>query len=146
MAEYPMNFTANTTAAAGIPTPWTATTGDNRTLDCSVPKEFSGPGLGFSPEDLFILALINCYIATFKVIAANSKFNFGTIEGHAKLTLDRDTGAPTPWMKEAELHFTLLGVENEDKALRLLERVSKQCMVVNSVKTKVTFKFRVAAS
>jgi organic hydroperoxide reductase OsmC/OhrA len=145
MTNYPMNFSARSQTSAGIQTVWTTTTADDRTLNCSIPKEFGGPNTGYSPEDLYLLALLNCYIATFKVIAANSKMSFESLEGSATLTLDRDGEPPTPWMKSASLKFTARGVENAERFQRLMERVSKQCMIINSVKTNVSFEFEILA-
>ena len=138
-----MTFGARSHAPSGLDTKWITTTGDNRSLDVSIPKEFDGPNSGFSPEDLFLLALANCYVATLKVIAANSKMVFDSIEATAKLTLDRDESMPTPWMKHADLKFTAKGVQNAERFQRLMERVSKQCMIINSVRTAVNFEFEV---
>jgi peroxiredoxin-like protein len=143
MAAYPMTFLARAEAPAGLVTNWKTVTGENRTLDCAIPKEFDGPGTGLSPEDLFLLALTNCYIATLKVIAENSKMLFSSIEAEASLTLDRDESMPAPWMKSSLLKFTAKGVQNEERFRRLMERVSRQCMIINSVKTSVEFKFEV---
>lgn len=138
-----MTFLARSHAPSGLDTKWVTTTGDDRSLDVSVPKEFDGPNSGFSPEDLFLLALANCYVATLKVIAANSKLVFESIEATAKLALDRDEATTVPWMKHADLKFTAKGVQNPERFQRLMERVSKQCMIINSVRTSVDFKFEV---
>ena len=146
MTTYPVRFSANSNALAGIATPWMSSSGEARSLECSIPKEFGGPSSGFSPEDLYIFALASCYIATFKVIAANSKLVYESILADAVLTLDRDAGSPMPWMKQAVLSFTLHGATDEAKARRLMERVSKQCMIINSVKTDVHFNFEVVTA
>jgi organic hydroperoxide reductase OsmC/OhrA len=146
MSNYPMTFSASASAHNGIDSVWSAMTADERELVCSIPKEFGGPNSGLSPEDLFVQALMNCYIATLKVIAQNSKMSFASIHSSAELTLDRDEAAPTPWMKSVKLKFSVSGVENVDRFRRLMERVSKQCMVLNSVKTEVHFEFEVTPS
>lgn len=143
MANFPMVFTARSQSPDQIQTEWTTTTADERSVRCSIPKEFAGPSSAFSPEDLFLLALTNCYIATLKVIAENSKMSFSSVEANATLTLDRDETSVTPWMKNARLKFTAKGVQNAERFLRLMERVSKQCMIINSVKTDVQFEFEV---
>jgi organic hydroperoxide reductase OsmC/OhrA len=145
MADYPMHFKAQTTTPSGVQSQWVTLTGDGRSLDCSIPKEFNGPNSGFSPEDLYLLALLNCYTATFKVIAENSKMSFEVLEGSGTLTLDRESSSSGAWMKSAHLRFIAKGVENEERFRRLMERVSKQCMIINSVKTAVTFEFEITA-
>ena len=150
MANYPMTFSVDATTPSEISSAWNSTaargTPNERTVKCSIPKEFSGPESGFSPEDLFVLALMNCYIATLKVIAANSKLTFASLEASAILTLDRDDPAAAPWMKKAELKFSVTGVQNEASFRRMMERVSKQCMIINSVKTAVVYLFEVRAA
>lgn len=136
-----MIFSATTEASSGIDSAWNAKTGEQRSLLMSIPSQFGGPDSGLSPEDLFISALANCYIATLKVIAANSKMTFDSITGTAELTLDRDDAAAAPWMKWADLKFVVTGVSNQERFLRMMERVSKQCMIINSVKTEVRFTF-----
>jgi organic hydroperoxide reductase OsmC/OhrA len=143
--KYPMTFLANAHATSGRQSEWSAMTFVDRGLKCTIPKEFDGPGTGFSPEDFFILALMNCYVATLKVMAANSQLGFGSLDATASLTLDRDEGSSIPWMKCAHLKFLVQGVENEERFRRLMERVSKQCMIINSVKTSVHFEFEIRA-
>lgn len=138
-----MTFSARVSSPSGIETSWTTATADDRSLECSIPKEFAGPNTGFSPEDFYLLALMNCYVATLKVIAVNSKMSFSTIDGTAKLTLDRDQNTPTPWMTAVNIKFVVTGVENEERFRRMMDRVSKQCMIVNSVKTTVRFEFEI---
>jgi uncharacterized OsmC-like protein len=146
MPSFPMIFNATASASDGIDLNWSARASDQRQLVCSIPREFGGPNSGFSPEDLFIQALVNCYIATLKVIAKNMKLSFSSIEAEAELVLDRDDSAPTPWMKRAELKFRVNGAIDVDRFRRLMERVSKQCMVLNSVKTELHFEFEVSGA
>ena len=144
MSKYPMNFTATADATEGINSSWKAQTADERELICSVPKEFEGPNTGLSPEDLYLQALLNCYIATLKVIAQNSKLSFASIAANGTLTLDQDSTGEAAWMRSATLKFSVLGADNPDRFRRVMERVSKQCMVLNSVKTNLNFEFEVS--
>lgn len=150
MTLYPLVFKAESESLAGIQTPWVSraseqqgaeATGD---LKCAIPPEFEGPGAGSSPEDFFVLALLNCYIATLKVVAEKSKLSFEMLNGSASLTLDKNE-AGTPSVKSVNLSFTVSGVLNEDRFTRMMERVSKQCMMINAVKCAVTFEFVVRA-
>ena len=137
--NYPMNFPARAESEFGIDVDWSAkASADAPEFSCGIPKEFGGPGTGLSPEDLYIAALVNCYIATFKVIAQNSKISFHAIHGSGNLTLDKDVNGET-WFTAADLWFKVTGAANVERTHRLMERVSKQCMVINSLKTKVSF-------
>lgn len=141
----PMQFPAEARSEFGIEKDWAGRASVGAPdLKFGVPKEFGGPGTGLSPEDLFVSALVNCYIATFKVIAQNSKIQFARIEGSGVLTLDKDSGGET-WFTSALLKFNVSGAANVERTQRLMERVSKQCMVINSVKTAVTFELKAEA-
>ena len=143
MANYPMEFSAIAHGPSGLQSDWVTETKERREVACSIPAEFGGPNTGLSPEDLYLAALTNCYVATLKVIAANSKLEFATIEANGTLILDKDETSAVPWMKQANLRFKVRGVENVDRFRRLMERVSKQCMIINSVKTDVQFSFEI---
>ena len=69
MIKFPMKFEAEAHATPGASTQWTAQTDLLPPIPSAIPPEFMGPGGGYSPEDLFALALLNCLIATFKVYA-----------------------------------------------------------------------------
>ena len=41
-------------------------------LESAPPKEFDGPGDKWSPEELFLAAVVDCFILTFRAIARRS--------------------------------------------------------------------------
>ena len=125
---------------------WTSTTPEDRKLEYSVPKEFGGPGSGFSPEDIYISALANCYVATFKVIAANSKVDFTSLDTTGELTLDVNAETKKPWMSQAKLNVLVKTTGDIEKVERFANRVTSQCLILNSVKTEVIVSVRVETS
>jgi organic hydroperoxide reductase OsmC/OhrA len=110
----------------------------------AIPKEFGGPDSGFSPEDLFALAAANCFIATFKVVAERSRLEFRELQVEALLTVDRGPDG-APWMSDLLLRVRLEGASDQERGLRLLEKTSKSCLVLNSLKTRVEFSFEASA-
>jgi organic hydroperoxide reductase OsmC/OhrA len=143
MIQYPMSFFADSKSASGISTTWSTET-SNGQMTAAIPPEFEGPGQGYSPEDYYVLALTNCYIATFKVFAEKSNLNYQDILAKGHLTLDRDEKG-IPWMKTFLLKVHLTGCPDEEKALRIMNKVSQSCMVLNSVKTEKKFEMSVSA-
>lgn len=143
MIQYPMNFVSQSSATEGIQASWSTSTASGELMG-AIPPEFEGPGNGYSPEDFYVLALTNCFIATFKVFAEKSKLSFASLEAQGKLTLDRDEKG-IPWMKHFHLNVQLKGCAENEKAQRLLQKTSQSCMVLNSVKTEKTFEFFVSA-
>ena len=141
MQKYPMKFTVLSEGAAGIHTPWKAKTkSTDQEIPVAIPPEFDGPGNGLSPEDLYALALQNCFIATFKVFAEKSRLLFNSIRVESVLEVDRNE-IGHPWMARIHLNVILFGAEQKENALRILEKTSQSCMILNSVKTEKTFKF-----
>lgn len=143
MVRYPLHFETQTSADAGVTAHWSGGTRKHEAgMTLAIPTEFDGPGTGFSPEDLYAAALQNCFVATFKVLAQNSNLEFRAIKGNADLTVDRDENG-TPWMSRIDLHFALEGVSDHDLARRLLDKTSRQCMILNSVRTEKVFTFSI---
>ena len=136
MIKYPLTFKAKASATPGINETWTATSHGNPPLPCAIPKEFMGPGGGYSPEDLYGLALINCVIATFKVFAEKSGFTYEQIEGSADIIIDRGEGGK-PWINRIDLHLSLSGASDKAKGETLLKEAKAACIVCSSMKTEV---------
>lgn len=140
-----MRFDVLSEANTGIQSTWkTGPIHENQApvwMSGAIPPEFEGPGGGYSPEDFYALALANCFIATFKVIAEKSKLVYSQIKAQGQLTVDRDEKG-VPWMKSFSLQVVLIGATDPERALRLLEKSSQSCMVLNSVKTEKTFDFK----
>jgi organic hydroperoxide reductase OsmC/OhrA len=143
MNAYPMIFKAKANSESGIQTSWsTEAEKFNHQIPMAIPPEFDGPGTGLSPEDLYAMALQNCFVATFKVFAEKSKLSFQSVSVDAKLEVDRDEKG-RPWMARVHLKVSLKGAAQVDNARRILERASQNCMILNSVKTEKTFEFDV---
>jgi organic hydroperoxide reductase OsmC/OhrA len=120
---------------------WTTSTGAYSS-EVAIPPEFSGPGGGLSPEDLFNHALSNCFLATFKVYAANSKLEFSSVEAQGDLVVDFDDDKK-PVMKSLALNVKIEGASNPEKARLLAEKAAKSGFILNSVKTKCDIKIEV---
>ena len=145
MIHYPLKFQVRSQTAPGISTSWTTHSESlpAQPLTCAIPPEFEGPGGGFSPEDFYAFAAINCFAATFKVIAEKSKLVYGGLSLALDLTVDRDEKG-APWMAKADFQVTLSGVgEATERAQRILEKTSQSCLVLNSTRTEKSFQFQV---
>jgi peroxiredoxin-like protein len=141
MTSYPLYFDVSAKAHSGISTSWKSGSSQFES-PIAIPPEFGGPGGGFSPEDIYAMALTNCFIATFKVIAERSKADFESIEIASKLTVDRSEGG-NPWMKAITMKVKVTGTKDASKVERLLQKTSTSCLILNSVKTEKTLEFTV---
>jgi organic hydroperoxide reductase OsmC/OhrA len=138
MIQYPLHFQIESAAKEGIQSLWTSTA-SGQSATCAIPPEFEGPGGGFSPEDFFGLAAVNCFVATFKVIAEKSRLSFESIRVSADLKVDRNEKGQ-PWM--AELAFKVQvkpGSADRERLERALQKASGACLVLHSLKTAVNF-------
>lgn len=142
MIHYPMEFTSETVALNGVNSNWT-TRSKYEESQLSIPPEFMGPGGALSPEDLFNQALTNCFVATFKVYAENSKLTFENLKVESRLVVDVDD-KKKPVMKEFFLKAQISAPSNPEKAILLAKKASETGFILNSVKTVCHFDFQIA--
>lgn len=129
-------------------------TPSNPPLNIQLPSEFGGPShrsgtwkvaaevpSPYTPEDLFGMALANCFVATFKVFAQNSKIDYADLSVRVIYTIDLNERLPN--ITEANFDVHLRGVENRVRAERLLRKVSENCLIINAVQVPKTFSFAV---
>ncbi len=142
MIKYPVEFPSETESQNGIKANW-ITKSKFSESSISIPPEFSGPGGALSPEDLFNQALTNCFVATFKVYAENSKLSFENLKVSSNLIVDLDESR-RPVMKEFVLNAEIVSPSNPEKALLLAKKASESGFILNSVKTNCRFEFKIS--
>lgn len=142
--KFPMKFEVEALASEGVNSHWTAQAESLPPIPCAIPREFMGPGGGYSPEDLFALALLNCLIATFKVYSEKSKVTFQTIKGKVRLVVDKLPGQTGFAMTQAEVFLDVSGASDPEKARKLLDAAIKDCAVSNSMKTGKAFHINIS--
>jgi len=107
-------------------------------IETAPPKNFGGPGDIWSPEDLFVATIADCFLMTFKAVSSLSKLDWISLDVDAEGALDK---------VDSKLQFTdvILNVVlkipsdgNEERAIRLMQKAEQNCLVTNSIKTKVT--------
>lgn len=141
MIQYPLHFPASVISKGGVATSMRATAHGYPPIPMAIPQEFLGPGEAYCPEDLYTLSILSCFIATFKVFAEKGNLQFEEIKADGTLTVDRNAkGAPE--LQKIALKFYLSGVEDEEKARRLLAETEKSCLVANAIKTEKTFSYQ----
>jgi peroxiredoxin-like protein len=100
------------------------------------PAEFDGPGDRWSPETLFVGAVADCFILTFKTIAASARLSWTNLVCDAKGKLDRAEDAVRFTGIELYVRLELPPQADGEKARRLLEKAEKSCLVGNSLRFK----------
>ena len=113
-------------------------------LRTAPPVEYDGPGDQWSPETLLVAAAADCFVLTFRAVAAASKFAWHRLECDAEGVLDRRDGV----VRFTEMHLTarLLVAPGGDleRAKRLLEKAEASCLVTRSLALEPTLTTTVA--
>ncbi|WP_193164122.1 OsmC family protein [Microbulbifer hainanensis] len=124
----------------------TLTTEGVEPLASAAPVQFDGPGNRWSPEDLVVAAVADCFVLTFRAIAQHSGLAWTSLECSATGTLDRvdRTTCFTAFAVTATLEVPE-GTDTE-KAHKLLEKSEEYCLVTNSLKAEVTLNAKVTVS
>jgi len=135
MIQLPLEYRSSAVASSQGLGPWSIRSGENSSV-CSVPPEFGGPGGGFSPEDLYLQALINCFVGTFQVYAKGSKLQFQSLEVSGILTIDKNSAGAIR-MQGCLLEIHISGVDRPDRVQALAEKVLRDGFILNSVKTEI---------
>lgn len=109
-------------------------------IEVATPPQFPNGMEGiWSPEHLFVGAINSCLMTTFLAIAENSKLEFIRFESKGKGKLEMVDGSYM--MTEVELIPIVVVKENafKEKAEKLLYKAEKNCLISNSVKSKIIF-------
>jgi organic hydroperoxide reductase OsmC/OhrA len=103
-------------------------------LASAPPAEFGGPGDKWSPETLFVAAVADCFILTFRAIAGISRLPWVSLECHATGTVERVDRVTQFTALELQARLRVPSGANQEQALRLLTKAEETCLVTNSLK------------
>ena len=117
-----IDFSVSSVSTSGIKTIWEAKYSADKCLKIAIPTCFGGSGNEVSPEDLYLLSLLNCLIATFKVFAEKSKLGYEKLDGFAKLNLIQESSGVSSF-KNIDIKLELFSPDNHVKAKRLFNKV-----------------------
>ena len=135
MQEFPHHYTVS--AAGHLNGDVLLQSGRLPVLLTATPAEFGGHGDLWSPEALLVGAVADCFILTFRAIAAAARTPWKSLECEAIGKLDRVNRVIA--FTEFRLRATLRvpdGVDVE-QARQLLERSEQRCLITASLKAPV---------
>jgi peroxiredoxin-like protein len=106
-------------------------------LRTAPPADYDGPGDAWSPEHLLLASVQTCFLFTLRAIARLSKVEFVTLEVDAEGIVNRQNGVTR--FTEIVLHPRLTVAPGIDRAraLAVLEKSEKACLVSASLSTPV---------
>jgi len=128
---YPHHYVVDATAratgdvslsAAGLPP-----------LQTAPPPQFDGPGDRWSPETLFVAAVADCFILTFRAIARASNLSWTALRCATEGQLERVEGVTRFTQMALRARLTVPPGTDADRARRLLEKAEKTCLITNSL-------------
>jgi peroxiredoxin-like protein len=100
------------------------------------PKEFGGSGEQWSPEDLLVGAVADCFVLSFKAIAAASKYTWSDLQCEVVGTLDKVERAMQFTALNIKATLTIPADADAERANRLLEKAEQACFITNSLKAE----------
>ena len=103
-------------------------------IPTATPAEFDGPGDLWSPETLFVAAIADCYILTFRAVARASKFDWVALSCDVEGTLDRVDRVTQFTACTLRVRLKVGEGTDEEQAYRLLRKAEQGCLVTNSLK------------
>jgi peroxiredoxin-like protein len=106
-------------------------------ISFSAPPEFLGEPGRWTPEHFLVAAVASCFVSTFSGIAEKSHLGFASFNLDAEGVLGNEDGI---WrFTEIKLRpvVTVLKDEDRDRAVRLLEKAEKSCLIARSLQCEV---------
>jgi len=115
-------------------------------LPVATPPEFPGGHAGiWSPEHLFVASAEVCLMTTFLAIAENSKLEYLEYRSQAEGTVEKtDQGFMVTGIT-IRPRVTVKDPALRERALRIIEKAEKACLISKSMKTPVTLQAEVVA-
>ena len=111
----------------------------SQNIEVATPPQFpKGMENIWSPEHLFTAAVSSCLMTTFLAIAENSKLDFVNFECNSKGKLEQIDGKFLMTEVILEPVVTIKNESEREKAEKVLQKSEANCLISNSVKSKIT--------
>ena len=112
-------------------------------INTAPPIEFDGPGDQWSPENLLVAAIADCFILTFRGVSRTSAFTWTALDCQVDGILERISGTTRFTQFTTTATLTVPAGADHVKAKELLERAEKVCLVANSLLGRRAIEVRV---
>jgi peroxiredoxin-like protein len=105
----------------------------------TAPTEFGGLEGRWTPEELLLAAIAGCFTTTLRAIANGSDFNFTDLQVEASGTIRKAESGYSFSEIVLRPNLRIGAPEERDRALDLLRRAEKLCLVSRAIGTKLQF-------
>lgn len=106
-------------------------------LPTTTPAQFGGSGDLWSPETLLVASIADCFVLTFRAIAAASKCEWISLSCEMDGTLDRVDRQIQFTEYTMRVSLSVPPGADVERARMLLEKSDAKCLVTNSLKGSV---------
>ena len=113
-------------------------------IEVAPPEQFVGPGDQWSPEDLFMAAIANCFILSFRAIARASKLEWAAIDCVCEGTLDKVERQLKFTQVVSKVRLRILAEEDRERAEKLLQKAEHSCLISNSLSCESSLAFEIS--
>jgi organic hydroperoxide reductase OsmC/OhrA len=115
-------------------------------MTSDAPKEFGGPGDLWSPEDLLVAAVADCFVLSFRAVAGMSKFAWQDLKCEVSGELDKaDTGVQFVGFK-VKANLVVPADADVARAESLLKKAKGACFITNSLKAPAELELSVTTA
>ncbi len=105
-------------------------------IETAGPPQFGGPGGIWSPEELLVAAVADCFILSFRAIARTARLEWSALRCEVDGELDK-IGKFTQFTGfKVHATLTIPDASDRQKAGVILEKADKYCLVSNSMKAE----------
>ncbi len=144
MESFPHRYPAD--ASADPEGPVTISSRDLPRLASASPAEFGGPGDQWSPETLFVAAVADCFVLTFRAVARASKLSYAHLDCHAEGLLDRVERVTQFTEMKIVARLTVSDPADAARAEKLLHKTEAACLISNSLKATTSLRAEVVVA
>ncbi|QEG20559.1 OsmC family protein [Mariniblastus fucicola] len=103
-------------------------------MESNAPKEFGGPGDKWSPEDLLVAAVADCYALSFRAIAGMSKYAWKDLSCEVVGELDKASDGVQFVGFKVKARLVVDAEADVARAENLLKKAKGACFITNSLK------------
>jgi peroxiredoxin-like protein len=103
----------------------------------SAPPEFMGEAGTWTPEHFLTAAVAACFVTTFRAIAEFSKFEYLSLEAKVEAVVEKGEGGYSFTQLIVRPTLEIRHDSDRDRALRLLEKAERACLVSRSLKSEI---------
>jgi organic hydroperoxide reductase OsmC/OhrA len=132
MHQFPHHYTVE--ARGGVRGDVTLDSPGLPTLPTNAPPEYDGPGGVWSPETLLVGAVANCFILTFRAVAAASKLPWVSLECEVTGTLERADRTTLFTSFHLRAALQVQDGTSTERAREAMSRAERGCLITNSLK------------